>query len=114
MGEGMDIKENRVGNVLVILAQGRLDSLSAKDFEEKVLQCIDSGEKSILLDFSMIDYISSAGLRVVLTSVKRQKEKDGKLAICGLSGSVKDIFRVSGFDTVVDIYTDQESALGNF
>ncbi len=108
----MDIKEHRVGNALVILGQGRLDSGSAKDFEERVLQCIDRGEKSILLDFSMIDYISSAGLRVVLTSVKRQKEKDGKLAICGLLGSVRDIFRVSGFDTVVDIYTDQESALG--
>lgn len=108
----MDIKELRVGNALVILAEGRLDSLSANDFEEKVIQCIDSGEKSILLDFSMIDYISSAGLRALLTSVKRQKEKGGGLAICGLSGSVKEIFRVSGFDTVVDIYPDQESALG--
>ena len=108
----MNIKEHRVGNTLIILAEGHLDSRSAKDFQEKVLQCIDSGEKSILLDFSMIDYISSAGLRVVLTSAKRQKEKDGKLAICSLIGSVKDIFRVSGFDTIAEIYTDQESALG--
>jgi anti-anti-sigma factor len=108
----MNIKEHRVGNTLVILAEGRLDSGSANDFEEKVLQIIDGGEKSILLDFSMIDYISSAGLRVVLTSAKHQKEKDGRLAICSLVGSVKDIFRVSGFDTIVDIYTDQESALG--
>jgi anti-anti-sigma factor len=107
----MNISEHRVGNTLVIEPQGHLDSRSARDFEEKVLQCIDSGENSILLDFSMVDYISSAGLRVVLTSVRHQKEKNGKLAICSLVGGVKDIFRVSGFDTIVDIYADQASAL---
>jgi anti-anti-sigma factor len=107
----MNIREHRVGNTLVIVPQGHLDSRSAKDFEEKVLNSVDSGENSILLDFSMVDYISSAGLRVVLTSAKHQKEKNGKLAICSLVGSVKDIFRVSGFDTIVDIYADQESAL---
>ena len=107
----MNIREHRVGNTLVIVPQGHLDSRSAKDFEEKVLKSVDSGENSILLNFSMVDYISSAGLRVVLTSAKHQKEKNGKLAICSLVGSVKDIFRVSGFDTIVDIYADQESAL---
>jgi anti-anti-sigma factor len=107
----MNIREHRVGNTLVIVPQGHLDSRSAKDFEEKVLKSVDSGENSILLNFSMVDYISSAGLRVVLTSAKHQKEKNGKLAICSLVGSVKDIFRVSGFDTIVDIYPDQESAL---
>jgi anti-anti-sigma factor len=107
----MNIREHRVGNTLVIVPQGHLDSRSAKDFEEKVLQCIDRGEKSILLDFSMIDYISSAGLRVVLTSAKHQKEKNGKLAICSQVGSVKDNLRLIGFETIIDIYTDQESAL---
>jgi anti-anti-sigma factor len=112
MGEEMDIREHRVGNTIIILPRGHLDSRSAKDFQELVLQCINRGEKSILLDLSMTDYISSAGLRAVLTLAKHQKEKNGKLAICCLVGSAKDIFRISGFDTIVDVYADQESALG--
>lgn len=112
MGEEMNIRERRAGNTLVILPEGHLDSRSAKDFQEMVLQCIGGGEKSILLDFSKIDYISSAGLRAVLTLAKHQKEKNGKLAICSLAGTVKDIFRISGFDTIVDVYADQDSALG--
>ena len=106
-----NIREHRVGNTLVILSEGRLDTRSANDFQEMVLKLIDGGEESILLDFSMVDYISSAGLRAVLTLAKHQKDKNGKLAICSLIGSVKDIFRISGFDTIVDVYADQESAL---
>jgi stage II sporulation protein AA (anti-sigma F factor antagonist) len=113
MGEEMNITERRVGNALVISPQGHLDSRSAKDFQEIVEECIGGGEKSILLDFSMIDYVSSAGLRAILTLAKHQKEKNGKLAVCSLVGSVKDIFRISGFETIIDVYADQESALGN-
>ncbi len=107
----MNIEEHRVGDTLVLVPEGRLDSQSANDFEEKVLQFIDGGEKSILLDFSMVDYISSAGLRVVLTSARLQKGKNGNLAICSLVGTVKDIFRVSGFDAIVDIYADREAGI---
>lgn len=107
----MNITERRSGHTLIIAPQGRLDSQSAKDFEERILEVINRGENSILLDFSMVDYISSAGLRVILTSARRQKATKGKLAICGLAGSVKDVFRVSGFDTIVEIYADQASAL---
>lgn len=107
----MNIEEHRVGNTLILDPEGRLDSISAKDFEEKVRGYIDGGEKSILLDFSMVDYISSAGLRVVLTLARHQQEKNGNLAICSLVGAVKDIFRVSGFDAIVDIYVDRESAI---
>jgi len=107
----MNITDHRVGNTLVITAEGRLDSQSAQDFQKKVLNCIDSGEKSILLDFSMIDYISSAGLRVILTSAKRQKEGKGKLAVCSLVDNVREVFRVSGFETIVDIFPDRETAL---
>jgi anti-anti-sigma factor len=64
-----------------------------------------------LLDFSKIDYISSAGLRALLTVVKRLKESGGRLAICLLTDQVREVFKVSGFDAVVEIYPDQESAL---
>ena len=107
----MKIKEVKNGNTLVMTPQGHLDSQSAQSFQERVLHHIENGVKSILLDFSMIDYISSAGLRVLLISAKRQKESDGLLAICCLKDKVQEVFQVSGFDTIVDIYPDQETAL---
>ncbi len=107
----MKIKEVKNGNTLVMTPEGHLDSQSAQSFQERVLYHIENGVESILLDFSMIDYVSSAGLRALLISAKRQKESGGLLAICCLKDKVQEVFQVSGFDTILDIYPEQETAL---
>jgi anti-anti-sigma factor len=107
----MNFEETKIGGTLVITPEGHLDAQSEKSFEERVLESIEGGENKIVIDFSKIDYVSSAGLRALLIIAKSQKESDGALAICGLEGNVKEIFAVSGFDTIVDIYTDRDAAV---
>ena len=67
----MDIHEERKDGFLVLGLEGRLDAVSSKMFEEKVLALVDGGERRIVIDLSRLDYVSSAGLRVFLVASKR-------------------------------------------
>ena len=107
----MNIEQTKIGETRVIAPEGSLDARTEKEFQKSVLENIERGEKSILLDFSKITYASSAGLRAILIIAKKQKESGGKLAVCGLHDSVAEIFSVSGFDTIVDVYPDLGAGL---
>ncbi len=107
----MEISENRSGRTLVMAPDGRLDAASAPALQERLLSCIERGETSVLLDFVRLDYISSAGLRVLLTATKRLQACDGRLAVCSLTANVREVFAVSGFDTIIEIHPDHTIAL---
>ncbi len=104
------IRENEK-DALVLHVRGRLDAGSASLFEQECTGVIDAGEKQLVMDFSQLQYISSAGLRVILATVKRMKAKGGDVAICSLQPVVEDVFTVSGFATYLPIYTSLEQAL---
>jgi anti-anti-sigma factor len=107
----MQIEETRIGSTLVIAVEGRIDAHSAQIFHDRVLGHVDRGETSVLLDFAALDFISSAGLRVVLMAAKRLQQADGRFAICALQEPVGEVFRVSGFVSIMDIVPDRQAAL---
>lgn len=109
----MNIGEEKVGSVLVLKPESRIDSQNSKDFEDGVLSRTDN-EKSILLDFSDVEYISSACLRTLLTLTKKIKEQGGNIAITSLTKNVKQIFKVSGFDTILQLFEDKDEAIKSF
>ncbi|MEI9981865.1 MAG: STAS domain-containing protein [Aliidongia sp.] len=90
--------------------QGRLDSNSGPVFEKELLGYIEGGSRRLLLDFSDLTYISSAGLRVVLVAAKRMKAAGGKLVLASLSAQVAEVFEISGFNRILDIEPDYASA----
>ena len=110
----MDLGESRSGQTLVLAPRGRLDARSTPAFEAKLLGCIEAGERSVLLDCRDLDYISSNGLRTVLTASKRLNDADGHFALCALNENVREVFRVSGFDTIMAIHPDAATALASF
>jgi len=107
----MDITETKSGGTLVMTPNGRLDAASAQAFQERLLSCIDGGETSVLLDLVQLDYISSTGLRSLLTAAKRLQACDGRFAVCALTDNVREVFQVSGFDTIIEIHPDRATAL---
>jgi anti-anti-sigma factor len=109
----MDLNESRTGATLVLAPRGRLDGRSTPAFEERLLGCIQSGERSILIDCSNLDYISSTGLRTVLTASKRLNDVDGRFALCALNANLDEVFRVSGFDTLIALHPDAAAALAS-
>jgi anti-anti-sigma factor len=111
---GMPLQESRRGAVLVMAAQGRLDARTAGDFQGQLSTSIDGGESRILLDFSDLTNISSAGLRVLLAAAKLLQGNNGQLAVCGLRENVASVFKVSGFDAIITTFPDEGAALASY
>jgi anti-anti-sigma factor len=107
----MDIHVKKEAKGLVVSIIGRLDAVSAGEFEKEIDGQIKKGESKFILDLSRLDYISSAGLRSILSSSKRLKENKGAMTLCGLQGGVKEVFDISGFSSIFTIDESLENAL---
>lgn len=113
--EGLiDIKEDVKGDVLILHMQGRLDAISSPTAEHKLFDYINSGQNKLLLDFSGVDYLSSAGMRMLLSTTKKLKALDGKLVVYAVTPNVMDVLKMSGFDHVLDLVKTEEDGLRRF
>ena len=109
----MDIHEERKDGILVLGLEGRLDAVSSKMFEEKVLALVDGGETRIVIDLSRLDYVSSAGLRVFLVASKRLTPVGGKVVLCSVQEPVKQVFDIVGFYSIFSILNSKDEALNS-
>lgn len=110
----MEITQTQHGDLLIMNLTGRLDAHTSKPFEERLMLTIDEGHQSVLVDFSQLDYISSAGLRVLLLAARKLSEVNGKIALCNLKPSIKTVFDIAGFSSVFSIFTTREEAIADF
>jgi len=97
----MNITKNMNGNALTIALEGRLDTMTAPELEAVLKESMD-GAESLTLDFSKLDYISSAGLRVLLSAHKVMSAKGG-MKVTNASEIVKEVFDVTGFADILTI-----------
>lgn len=86
-----------------ISLSGQLDTLSSIDFEKEVAQIIGSPSSHVILDCGGLTYISSAGLRLLLTLQKGMKGKGGTLCLKNVMPTIMDIFRITGFTSILTI-----------
>ncbi|MDF1485555.1 STAS domain-containing protein [Ramlibacter sp. H39-3-26] len=93
----MNLEQERRDDVLILRPRGRLDSSSSPELERVVVEQIDTGIQRLVFDLSALDYISSAGLRVVLLAGKKLRASKGKLVLVGLRDMVREVFDMSGF-----------------
>jgi len=109
----MDISFNNKDNVLCIALNGRLDATNASGTEKQISDYLNNLEKNIdiAIDLTGLDYISSAGLRVLLVITKNQKKNNSNLCLFGLSENVMEIFQISGFDTIFNIAKNESEAI---
>ena len=108
----MEIKEvGREKNTRIISLEGKMDAISAPEFEDKMGEWIEQGETSFVINLGEVNYMSSAGLRSILIVAKRLKEQDGKLIFVNLREEVQKIFRISGFSSMIPTYESLEAAL---
>jgi anti-sigma B factor antagonist len=105
----MEIKAELTDELAVLIPVSRVDSATAKAFEAKVIAVVNSGVPRILIDFSEMDYISSAGLRVVLVGAKMTRTPR-RFALCGMKPHIREIFDVSGFAKILQIHPDRAAA----
>jgi anti-anti-sigma factor len=107
----MEIVVTQESTVAVISIIGRLDALSAPDVEEKLNQWLEQNETRLVIDLEGLDYISSAGLRILLSAAKKMKTRRGVLFLARLQAGVKQVFDISGFAAIIPIYETVGAAL---
>jgi len=107
----MDIAESKRNDTVILALAGRLDANNANVLEDKVGALLDAGEQHLVFDLARLDYISSAGLRVLLVAAKRLGAVDGQLGLAGLAPPVREVFDIAGFSSIFSIYPDVASAL---
>ena len=110
----MDIKTAEAGDVSVLELAGHLDTNTSPDAESAINALIDGGATKLLINFSALEYISSAGLRILLATGKKLKAAGGDLRICSLNDTVKEVFDISGFSSILAVSKDQDEALSSF
>lgn len=107
----MNVTFETVGSALVAGLLGRLDSANAAAVEAELLAHVAEGTGGVVVDFSRLDYISSAGLRIILMVAKRMKQSSRPLALCALQPNIKDVFEISGFLGILDVQGTRAQAL---
>ena len=110
----IEVAEERNHNALVLLPLGRLDSSNAHSFESIVMEHINSGERHLIVDFSRLDFISSAVLRVVLLASRALQANKGQIVLCTMKNHIEEVFRISGFDRIISIKESRKAALDVF
>jgi anti-sigma B factor antagonist len=110
----MEIIEENQSGINIFKLNGRLDSNTSQGFEKKIFQAIDDGSKSMIIDFKELEYISSAGLRVIFKATKALKREEGKMMLCDMQDYVKEVFEITGFDSFLPIVGSMDDALQSF
>lgn len=98
------------GTYIVLMPEGRVDSSNAHVFEQEISSEIEGISGNVLISFEKIEYISSAGLRVLLVIFKRLKESGRKLVIAGMNENIFKVFSSSGFSKILNIVQSLEEA----
>ena len=109
----MEITKRKEKDVAIVAVSGRIDAITAPDFEKSLDELITAGDRVILIDLTALGYISSAGLRSILSSAKKLKALSGEILFTGLQGPVEEVFQISGFKSIFKIYPSEAEALGS-
>lgn len=110
----MELSERRAGGAVVLAPAGRIDMATADQLRERLIPMVTAATKAgeaVVLDFSDVDYISSAGLRVLMLAAKEARTCGGKIAVAALQPLVSEIFQISRFDKVLPCHVAVDGAI---
>ncbi|MGD2163117.1 MAG: STAS domain-containing protein [Anaerolineales bacterium] len=110
----MDIQTQEHKRVVVVSVSGRIDSATAGEFEDVLNEFTQHGKNNLVLDLSEVDFISSAGLRVLVTARKAVKSAGGEIVFADSSEQVIETLEIAGLDVLFEQYPDRETAVGSF
>lgn len=110
----MQINTREIDGISVVDLEGRLDTNTSTEAEKALVALVEGGASKILLNFEKLEFVSSAGLRIILATAKKLKASGGQLQLCTLNEIVQEIFDISGFSTLLSVHKTVDDALGGF
>jgi len=109
----MEIERYKQDRFCVIQVKGRMDAVSAPEFETACAKCMEQGDTAFVVDLAGLEYISSAGLRAMLVVAKKLKSNNGSISFCSLTPTVERVFSISGFRSMFSVHDSLTKALAN-
>lgn len=107
----MEVKREELENGLILHMAGRLDAATAPEFEADMQGVLNAPDTNLALDFQELDYISSAGLRVILKIAKKYKVVEYDFCVCQVQDHVMEVFEMSGFEHFITIKSSLEDCV---
>ncbi|MEG0377416.1 MAG: STAS domain-containing protein [Eubacterium sp.] len=98
----MNIEQKKDGGKIILLPEGKVDTLTAPELSEAV-EGVAEDVKELILDFSGVSYISSAGLRTLLNAHKKMVKQGGEMKVTQVNDTVMEVFAMTGFDAMLSI-----------
>jgi anti-sigma B factor antagonist len=110
----MQVNHTQNGSVTVVSVAGSLDAMTSPQLTEILSQQLAAGNAQLVADFAALEYASSAGLRVLLSTTKQARQRGGDVRLAGAQGNVRKVFELSGFTSILKSYPDVQSAVASF
>lgn len=107
----MNVTTTDINDVTLVCVEGKVDTNTSPQLEQTLSDLVAAGKINLLADFTELSFISSAGLRVLLATAKKTKAQSGELKVCGMNPTVKEVFDISGFSTILPVFETREQAL---
>ncbi len=107
----MEIPTEQANGAMILIPSGRIDGQNALDFQASIDKAIGESNQPVILELSDLNYISSAGLRVILLLAKTLSSRSIHFSICAIAPAVKEVFEISGFGNIIDIKDTREEAI---
>jgi anti-anti-sigma factor len=107
----VDLSEDLVEDVLVLAVKGRIDSASAPALGARLTDSLGAPDRRLVLDLKQLEYISSAGFRILLLAARRAEETGSRFVLCGVAGKVHQLFDLGGFLDLFPISASREDGI---
>ena len=107
----MTFEAKREDGTLVVKLDGRIDGANAAELQHNLEGAIEETDNLLVVDLEQLEYISSAGLRVILLIAKALQRQNTAFAVCSLSEPIREVFEISGFDKLIPLYPSQAEAV---
>lgn len=110
----LEIKSSELKRVQMLEVSGRVDSISADELRDALNTAIEGGHNNLVIELSGVEYMSSAGLREMVSALKTVKRGGGDLRLANPSDKVKEVLELAGLDTIFQIFPTTVEAVGSF
>lgn len=107
----MDISYKKLDGIINLSISGRLDAVTSLEADKMFNEIVTAGNDKLLIELSGLEYISSAGLRVLLVVAKKIQQKGGRIALICMTPNVKEVFEISGFSSIFKIFAAKSDAM---
>jgi anti-sigma B factor antagonist len=110
----MEVNTQNFKRVDLVTVSGRVDSSSAPELDQALKDLTGAGRSSLVLDLSQVDYMSSAGLRSLVSALRDCKKQGGDVRLATPSARVSDVLNLAGLDSIFQVYENTTEAVGSF